>query len=60
MQEEQINEAIQVEQKELHLLKHIKKRIKNQEGLTRHVINSINSRNFLNVGESNCSISGER
>lgn len=49
MEEEQVNEAVAVDVEQLAGLKHIGKRVKNAEKLTKHTIDHINNRNFLNV-----------
>jgi hypothetical protein len=51
MDEEQVNEEITMKDEELEHLKHITKRVRNQEALTEKTVDYINNKNYLNVAD---------
>lgn len=55
MDEEQINEAISMSLADLDHLKHIGKRVKDQNALTSKTLENINGKNYLSVGFSKSS-----
>lgn len=59
MEAEQLNEEINVNTKQLAHLWHIKKRVKNQGELIKHVLKNVNLKTYLSVDRSDISTLNE-
>lgn len=49
MKSEQINDEIQMTNKQLAHLWHIKERVKNKDAIAKHVLDNVNNKTYLSV-----------